>query len=187
MVSVKFLALLPGAPLFAMLPDTPIVLEDPQTTRRGDEMPAVMPEGVKANISPPEQLSLASFIKFPLPSHATAGSDLAQYFVALLPDTTTMAAITDALQTLPLPPPSIIRQLSSRAASAWASGSCSLVYAHANDPRRFSFWTLSFWRAVCEMRTTQMGWRTAQHFLSQCAFGDEGCWYHSQSCQCSFP
>ncbi|KAF8122817.1 hypothetical protein EV363DRAFT_1456072 [Boletus edulis] len=60
-----------------------------------------------------------SIINFPLPSYASAGSngDLTQYFVTLPPDLTTMTAIMDALQTLPLPPPSVIKQLSSQAAS----------------------------------------------------------------------
>ncbi|KAF8443668.1 hypothetical protein L210DRAFT_3502462 [Boletus edulis BED1] len=159
-----------------MLSDTTqelsITLEDAQTTTESNEMPVVVPQGIKAKIFPPERLSLDSFINFPLPSYASAGSngDLTQYFVTLPPDLTTMTAIMDVLQTLPLPPPSVIKQLSSQAASAWQNGSRSLVYAHANDPCRFAFWVLSFWRGVSELRTNQMGWRAAQRFLSQPAF-----------------
>ncbi|KAF8125482.1 hypothetical protein EV363DRAFT_1350947 [Boletus edulis] len=132
-----------------MLSDTTqelsVTLEDAQTTTESNEMPVV---------------------------YASAGSngDLTQYFVTLPPDLTTMTAIMDALQTLPLPPPSVIKQLSSQAASAWQNGSRSLVYAHANDPRRFAFGVLSFWRGVSELRTNQTGWRAAQRFLSQPAF-----------------
>ncbi|KAF8131816.1 hypothetical protein EV363DRAFT_1329198 [Boletus edulis] len=152
-----------------MLSDTTqelsVTLEDAQTTTESNEMPVVVPQAIKAKIFPPERLSLDSFINFPLPSYASAGSngDLTQYFVTLPPDLTTMTAIMDALQTLPLPPPSVIKQLSSQAASAWQNGSRSLVYAHANDPRRFAFWVLSFWRGVSELRTNQTGWPGFHH------------------------
>ncbi|KAF8545865.1 hypothetical protein OG21DRAFT_1528206 [Imleria badia] len=46
--------MLPGPDIVQSL----IVLKDPQTTMGGNEMPAVMPEDVKAHIFPPEQHSL---------------------------------------------------------------------------------------------------------------------------------
>lgn len=81
-------------------------------------MPVVVPQAVKVNIFPPEQPFVASFIDFPLPSCTgpeSAGSDnnITQYFVMLPPDIMMKAAVADALWTLPLLPPHVIKQLSS--------------------------------------------------------------------------
>lgn len=133
----------------------------------GVETPATIPPAITAQVSPPEKLSLIAFVDFPLPPRALAGSDPIQYFRTLAPDTLTTSTALDALQTLLLPPPRDIRQLSSQADHAWKNGSRSIVYAHTNDTRRFPFWLLPFWRAVSELQTSQMGWRAALLFLSR--------------------
>jgi hypothetical protein len=101
------------------------VLNDAQAVTEGSQMPETVPEAVKDKIFPPEQLSLTAFIDFCLPPCSTSRSELENYFTTLPPDagTSLVPADTDALRTLSLPPPSVVHQLSLRAATAWTNGS----------------------------------------------------------------
>ncbi|KAG1854448.1 hypothetical protein DFJ58DRAFT_841367 [Suillus subalutaceus] len=135
-------------------------------TKASDDAILIIPVSVQSIILPDQNLSVSSFLEFPLPSASiTTAPPLREYFDTDPPPEDT--SYLDYLRTQPLPQLAVLHQLLEGVQRARLDGSRSIVYAHADINQSFPFWILTFWRQAYTLLDIQNKWRQAEAFLTK--------------------
>ncbi|KAG2359200.1 hypothetical protein BDR07DRAFT_1415763 [Suillus spraguei] len=135
-------------------------------TKASDDDILIIPVSVQSIILPDQNLSVSSFLQFPLPSASiTTAPPLRKYFDTDTPPEDT--SYLNYLCTQPLPQLAVLHQLLEGVQHARLDGSRSIVYAHADINQSFPFWILMFWRQAYTLLDIQNKWRQAEAFLTK--------------------
>lgn len=121
---------------------------------------------LREQLLPPEQLSILTFLQYPLPSivHAADATNcgIESYFSPLLP----MVVTAERICTIPIPPFTIVEQLGKHPELTSAK---SVVCAHApgSNNERIPTWCLKFWLKVLHIKPIKQEWLAAEESLQK--------------------
>lgn len=137
-------------------------------TKASDDNILIIPVSVQSIILPAQNLSVSSFLQFPLPSASiTTAPPLRKYFHTDSPPED--QSYLNYLHSQPLPRLAVLHQLLEGVQRARLDGSRSIVYAHADINQSFPFWILTFWRQAYTLLDIQNKWQQAEAFLTNAA------------------
>jgi hypothetical protein len=135
-------------------------------TKASDENILIILVSVQSITLPDQNLSVLSFLQFPLPSASIMTTPpLHKYFDTDSPPED--SSYLDYLHTQPLPQLAVLHQLLEGVQRARLGGSQSIVYAHADINQSFPFWILTFWCQAYTLLDIQNKWRQAEAFLTK--------------------
>ncbi|EIM82535.1 uncharacterized protein STEHIDRAFT_161072, partial [Stereum hirsutum FP-91666 SS1] len=134
-----------------------------------DKTPLIeMPNDAKDTLLPPRHASLLSFLKFSFPiiTHAT-GATLS------IPDFFSREPVNydsvENLRKIPIPPASIVGDISAACKAMIRAGFRSIVCAHLTStvPRYLPFWVLVYWSEIVSLRAIREPWSKADGSLRE--------------------
>lgn len=125
-----------------------------------------VPSVIKTLCLPPALMSVPKLIALALPTETPTEPlpDPSSYFSKDEPSPVDKMTI-DLLKTLSIPPRDLLDQLVKCAGQAWLDGHKSVIYAHTEHDRRFSFWTISFWKDISDVLVPRQIWQRADSYL----------------------